>query len=94
MSTATATALRLAAFLCYLPVLGALALLTWQCAFLLARAQGAGAFGAAYAGAAYLLGRRAARVVRGDAARPWLDLLLLLAADALLGVIWVHGLTV
>jgi hypothetical protein len=86
------TALRLAAFLAYLPVLGALALLVAQCAFLLAHAQGAGFVGLPYAGAAFLLGRRAARVARGEVLRPWLDLVLLVAADALLGVIFLRGL--
>ena len=86
------TALRLAAFLSYLPVLGALALLVWQCLFLLLHAQRAGLFGLAYAAAGFLLGRRAARVVRGGIPRPWLDLALLIAADALLGVIFLHGL--
>jgi hypothetical protein len=88
------TALRLAAFLAYLPVLGALALLVAQCAFLLAHAQTAGLFGLMYAAAAFLLGRRAARIVRGAVLKPWLDLTLLLAADALLGVIFLHGLAV
>jgi hypothetical protein len=86
------TALKLAAFLAYLPVLGALALLCWQCLFLLIHGQGAGLFGLAYTGVMILLGRRAARVLRGQTGRVWLDLTLLLAADALLGVIFFHGL--
>jgi hypothetical protein len=87
------TALRLATFLAYLPVLGALALLSWQCLFLLLHARTAGLFGLLYAGVLVALGRRAARVLRDDASRPWLDLLLLLAADVLLGVIFLHGLS-
>jgi hypothetical protein len=87
------TALKLTTFLFYLPVLGALGLLSAQCAFLLAHASGAGLFGLAYGGALFLLCRRAARVLRGEIARPWIELLLLLAADALLGVIFLHGLT-
>lgn len=85
------TAVRLATFLSYLPVLGALAFLSWQCLFLLIHAQGAGLFGFAYAGAAVLLGRRAARALRGRLPRVWIDLVLLLAADALLAAVLFGG---
>lgn len=78
----------------YLPVLGALALLAWQCLFLLLHDAPAGLFGLLYAGAAFLLGRRAARIVRGvpETPRLWLDAVLLLAADVLIGVLWLAGL--
>lgn len=84
--------LRLAVFVLYLPVLGAGALLVWQCLFLLLHGQPAGLFGLLYAGVLFLIGRRAARIVRGDIARPWADLAAALIADALLAVIFFHGL--
>ncbi|HEX4047347.1 MAG TPA: hypothetical protein VH309_05910 [Elusimicrobiota bacterium] len=86
------TALRLAAFLAHLPVLGALALLCWQCLFLLIHARAAGLFGLLYAAVLVLLARRAARVLRGQVPRPWTDLVLLLAADSLLGVVFFSAL--
>jgi hypothetical protein len=87
------TFLRVAVFVLYLPVLGAGALLVWQCAFLLAHGQMGGLFGLLYAGVLFLVGRRAARIVRGDIPRPWADLAATLAADALLAIILLHGLT-
>lgn len=86
------TSLRLAVFVLYLPVLGAGALLVWQCLFLLTHAQAAGLFGVPYAAILFLIGRRAARIVRGDVARPWADLAAVLVADALLAAIFFHGL--
>jgi hypothetical protein len=85
-------ALRLAAFLAYLPVLAALSLLIWQCLFLLLQAQRAGLFGLAYTAALVLLARRSARALRGEIPRLWLDLVLLLAADSLLGFYWMTSL--
>ena len=86
------TFLRLAVFVLYLPVLGAGALLVWQCAFILAHGEKAGLLLLPYAGILFLIGRRAARIVRGDIPKPWADLVAALAADALLGVIFFHGL--
>lgn len=86
------TFLRLAVFVLYLPVLGAGALLVWQCLFLLAHGAPAGLFGLLYAAVMVLLGRRAARVVRGEIPAPWADLAAALLADALLAVILFHGL--
>lgn len=86
------TALRLAVFVLYLPLLGAGALLVWQCAFLLFHGAGAGLFGFLYAGGLFVIGRRAARVVKGQVARPWPDLAATVAADALIGVIFLRGL--
>lgn len=84
--------LRLAVFVLYLPLLGAGALLVWQCLYLLLRGQAAGAFGAVYAGILFLVGRRAARIARGEIPAPWGDLAATLAADALLAIIFIHGL--
>lgn len=88
------TFLRLAVFVLYLPVLGAGALLVWQCLFLLLHGQAAGLLGLVYSGALFLLGRRAARIVKHDVSPPWGDLAAALVADALLGVILIHGLAV
>ena len=81
-------ALRLAAFVAYLPVLAALALLSWQCLFLLIHAQKSGLAGVGYAGVLVLLARRAVRAVSGRLPRLWPDLALLLAADGLLGIVF------
>lgn len=86
------TALRLAAFVLYLPVLGAGALLVWQCLFLLLHGAVAGLFGVVYAGGLFVVGRRAARVLKGQVPRPWPDLVAALVADALLAVIFLNGL--
>jgi hypothetical protein len=86
------TFLRLAVFVLYLPVLGAGALLVWQCLFLLVHGEAAGLFGVLYAAGIFVLGRRAARVVKGEVPRPWPDLAAALAADALLAVILLRGL--
>ena len=86
--------LRLAVFVLYLPVLGAGALLVWQCAFILAHGEKAGFLILPYAAVLFLIGRRAARIVRDDIPKPWADLAAALAADVLLAVILLHGLTV
>ena len=88
------TFLRLAVFVLYLPVLGAGALFVWQCLFLLAHGQAAGLFGLLYGGVLVLIARRAARVLRGEVPRPWADLAATLVADALIAVIFFHGLAV
>ena len=87
------TFLRLAVFVLYLPVLGAGLMLVWQCLFLLLHGQTAGLFGLLYAGILFLIGRRAARVLKGGIPPPWADLAAALVADALLAVIFLHGLT-
>ncbi len=88
------TGLRLVVFALYLPVLGAGALLVWQCLFLLLHGQIAGLFGLLYTGALVLLGRRAVRIVKGEVPKPWGDLAAALVADALLALIFFHGLAV
>lgn len=87
------TFLRLAVFVLYLPVLGAGLLLVWQCLFLLLHGQAAGLFGLLYAGVLFLIGRRAARILKGGIPPPWIDLAAALAADVLLAAIFIHGLT-
>lgn len=86
------TILRAAVFVLYVPVLGAGAFLVWQCAFLLAHGEKTGLLLVPYAGVLYLIGRRAARIVRGGVPEPWADLAAALAADALLAVILLNGL--
>ena len=84
--------LRLAVFVLYLPVLGAGALLVWQCLFILLHGMPTGLLMLPYGGVLYLIGRRAARVVKGEVPAPWPDLIAALIADALLGIIFFHGL--
>ncbi len=82
-----AKVLRVAVFVLYLPVLGAVAVLIWQCLFLLVRLQPAGLLAAPYGAVLWLVGRRALRALRDKDGRPWLDLALTLVADALIAVL-------
>jgi hypothetical protein len=87
-----AAALRVAVFVLYLPVAGAVAVALWQALYLLLRLQPAAAFGLLYAAVLWLVLRRAVRVLRGGVPRPWADLALLLVADALIGFLLVSSL--
>ena len=76
--------LRLVAFVLYIPPLLAIFALVFRTVQLLIGGQAAGLFGILYAGAAWLLGRRASRVLKDAARRPWADVALLSVVDLLL----------
>lgn len=79
---------RVFAFALYVPVLLAVASLLPKCLFLLLKGHPIGLYGLAYGAALYIAGQRAVRLVKGEVASPWLDLVLALTADALLAVIF------
>jgi hypothetical protein len=77
-------ALRLVAFVLYIPPLLAISALVFRTLQLLLVGQAAGLFGLLYAGAVFLLGRRAVRMLKDPTRKPWADVALLSAADLLL----------
>ena len=83
--------LRVVVFALYVPVLGAVVVPVWQCLFLLVRLQPAGLLAVPYGAALWLVGRRALRVLRDPGADPRPDLVLTLAADALIAVLLVSA---
>jgi hypothetical protein len=76
--------LRLVAFVLYIPPLLALLALVFRTLQLLIGGQAAGLFGLVYGGVIWLLGRRAVRVLKDAARKPWADVALLSIVDLLL----------
>lgn len=79
------TAPRAALTALYLPVLLILLSLLYKTAWLLGHGERAGIYFFPYAGALWLVGRRALRAWRGELERPWVDACLLAVAAGLWG---------
>jgi hypothetical protein len=76
--------IQLIAFILYIPPLLAISTLIFRTVQLLIGGHPASLFGLLYAGVLWLLGRRAVRVLKDPARKPWADVALLSVVDLLL----------